>query len=207
MFTRLVTAKRLRVYASVLAVTLWSVWLIDMSGAGVVDRLGKVKGTDFLQFYVAGTLVRDGRTDLLYDVRASYARAQAVAGTSHETLFLPVQSPQTALAFATVAGFPYTSALTIWFAVTFLLYGGACWLTWRSCAALRGYPAETAVGCAAFPALYSTVLHGQISCVAVLCFAVAAVALWRGHRRLQASHWVVSYSSRTGCLRLAPCSS
>jgi alpha-1,2-mannosyltransferase len=193
--------KRLRVYASLLGVTLWSVWLIDMSGAGVVDRLGKIKGTDFLQFYVAGTLVRDGRTDLLYDVRAQYARAQAVAGTSHETLFLPVQSPQTALAFATLAVLPYTSALTIWLGVTLLLYGGACWLTWRSCTALRGYAAETAVGCAAFPALYSTVLHGQISCVAVLCIAVAAVA-FRRDRRLSAGlalgclvfkpHWVLA---------------
>ena len=188
--------KRLRVYGSLMAVTLWSVWLIDMSGAGVIDRLGKIKGTDFLQFYVAGTLVSEGRADLLYDVRAHYARAQAVAGTSHEALFLPVQSPQTAVAFATIAVLPYTSALTVWLAVTFLLYGGACWLTWRSCTALRGYAAETAVGCAAFPALYSTVLHGQISSVAVFCIAVAAVAFRRDSR--------LSAGLALGCLVFKP---
>src|SRR6187200_3372983 len=116
------TRKRVRVYASLLAITLWSVWLVDISGPGVVDRLGKIKGTDFLQFYVAGSLVRDGRTDLLYDVRSFYARAQAVAGTSHETLFVPVQSPQTAFAFAPLAAVGYTSALAIWLAVAVLLY-------------------------------------------------------------------------------------
>jgi hypothetical protein len=172
--------KRLRVYGSLLAITLWSVWLIDISDTGVLDRLGKIKGTDFLQFYVAGSLVRDGRSDLLYDVRSHYARAQAVAGTPRETLFIPVQSPQTALAFAPLAGFGYTSALAIWLAVTGLLYGAACWLTWKSCAALRGYPVESVVACAAFPAFYSTVLHGQLSCVAVLCIAAALAAFRRG---------------------------
>src|SRR4051812_20748347 len=172
--------KRLRVYGSLLAITLWSVWLIDISGTGVLDRLGKIKGTDFLQFYVAGSLVRDGRSDLLYDVRSHYARAQAVAGTPRETLFIPVQSPQTALAFSPLAGFGYTSALAVWLAVTVLLYGAACWLTWRSCAALRGYPVESAVACAAFPAFYSTVLHGQLSGVAVLWIAAALAAFRRG---------------------------
>jgi hypothetical protein len=190
------TTKRLRVYASLLALTLWSVWLIDMSGPGVIDRLGKIKGTDFLQFYVAGSRVRDGRADLLYDMRSSYARAQAVAGTSHETLFVPVQSPQTAFAFAPLATLGYTSALALWLVVTVLLYGAACWLTWRSCAALHGYPAETAMACAAFPAFYSTVLHGQLSCVAVFWIAAALAAFRRGR--------AVTAGMALGCLVFKP---
>ena len=94
------TLKRIRVYAPVIAITLWSIWIIDVSGAGVIDRLGKIKGTDFIQFYVAGSFLREARGDLLYDARAQYERAQAVAPGTPDIFYVPVQSPQTALAFA-----------------------------------------------------------------------------------------------------------
>ena len=53
--------KKLRRYLAIVAVTMWTVWLVDMSGPGPLDRLGKVKGTDFLHFYVMGSIAREGR--------------------------------------------------------------------------------------------------------------------------------------------------
>ena len=98
------TLKRIRAYSTISAAALWIVWIVDISVPGAVDRLGKVKGTDFLQFYVGGSFVREGRLNSLYDVHALFARAQAIAPGSRDTLYLPIQSPQTALAFAPLAG-------------------------------------------------------------------------------------------------------
>jgi hypothetical protein len=174
------TLKRIRAYAPLIAITLWSVLLIDLSDTGVVDRLGKIKGTDFLQFYVSGSFIHEGRADLLYNVRAQFLRAQAIAPGSDETWYVPIQSPQTALAFAPLAAYRYTAALTIWLLVVVLLYAAACWITWRSCTALHAYRAETVACCVAFPGFFSTVLHGQTSCVALVAVAAASVALRRG---------------------------
>ena len=74
------TLKRIRAYATLIAATLWTMWVVDFSRQGVVDRLGKIKGTDFLQFYVAGSFIREGRVNELYDLQPLYARAQAIVG-------------------------------------------------------------------------------------------------------------------------------
>jgi alpha-1,2-mannosyltransferase len=193
--------RRIRVYPWLMAGTMWLVLLIDYSAPGVRDRLGKVKGTDFLQFYVAGSLVREGRTDLLYDFVPQHRLMQSLAGGSDDILYVPVQSPQVGLAFSPLAAHGYTIALGIWITVSVLMYALACWITWRRCDALRGYPVETLGCCAAFPGLYATVLHGQTSAVSALIVVVALLALQRD-RRLAAGlafgclafkpHWVAA---------------
>ena len=177
----LMTLKRIRVYATLIAATLWTVWLVDFSGPGVVDRLGKIKGTDFLQFYVAGSFVREGRLNELYDLHPLYARAQSIVPGSRDTIYAPMQSPQTLLAFSPVSAFSYPVAVTIWIAVIVLLYAASCVITWRYCTGLHRYRYETVACAAAFPGLFSTVLHGQTSAVALLAVAAALFAL--RHRR------------------------
>ena len=49
------TAKRIRIHGLLLAVCLWTVYAVDMSAPGLLDRNGLVKGTDFLHFYTLGT--------------------------------------------------------------------------------------------------------------------------------------------------------
>lgn len=175
----LMTLKRIRVYAPVIAITLWSIWIIDVSGAGVLDRLGKIKGTDFIQFYVAGSFLREGRADLLYNARAQYERAQVVAPGTADIFYVPIQSPQTALAFAPLAKYRYTVALTVWLAAIVVAYGASCWILWRDCQPLHRYRVHAIGCCAAFPGLYSTVLHGQTSGVALLAVSFALFALRR----------------------------
>jgi hypothetical protein len=184
-----------------MAITMWSVLLVDFSGPGVRDRLGKVKGTDFLQFYVAGSQVRDGRTDLLYDFSAQHERMQSVAGGGDDIVYVPIQSPQLALAFAPLARYSYQMALAIWLAVSIALYALACWIAWRAAGGLRGHAGPTVACCAAFPALYETVLHGQTSALSALLVVVALFALQRGHRFLAGvafgclafkPHWAVA---------------
>jgi hypothetical protein len=178
----MITMKRLRGYATVIAICLWTVWSFDFAIDGPIDRLGKVKGTDFLHFYVIGSVAHEHRWDDLYDVRAQYARTQALAPTSHETLFVPVQSPQMALLFAPLAVHGYTVALGMWLAATVLLYAACCFLMWRECEALHGHRYLVGASCLAFPGLFSVVLHGQLSGMALACLVAALLALRRGPR-------------------------
>jgi hypothetical protein len=163
-----------------MAITLWAILAIDFSKPSVIDRMGKVKGTDFLHFYVIGSVVRDGRWSELYDANAQWARARAIAPTSTETFFVPVESPQLALLFAPFTRAEYTGALAIWLTVIVILYAGSYALLWRDCRALRSYSRTAFVAAAAFPGLFNLVLHGQTSAISLFAFAIAAFALRRG---------------------------
>jgi len=178
----MITLKRLRGYTTVMAICLWTIWSIDFAIEGPIDRLGKVKGTDFLQFYVIGSVAHEHRWNDLYDIRVQAASTQALAPTSHETLFLPIQSPQMALMFAPLVVHGYTVALGIWLAAIVLLYGACCFVMWRECHALRGHGYVAAASCLAFPGLFSVVLYGQMSSVSLACLVAALVALRRDRK-------------------------
>jgi hypothetical protein len=184
-----------------MAATMWTVWLVDMSGGGHTDRLGKVKGTDFLHFYVIGSIAHEGRWEQLFDVQANYTRAQAVVPGSAETLYIPIESPQIALLFAPLAALRYTVALALWLAVAFALYACSCWLMWPDCKALHAHRYTVVAASVAFPGLYSEVLHGQVACLALVAVAIALFALrreWRFSAGLALGflvfkpHWVVA---------------
>src|ERR1700722_17387704 len=117
-----ITARRLRAYATLVAVCLWTVFAIDMATPGPLDRLGKVKGTDFVHFYVIGSIAREGRWSELFDAGAQYARARMIAPGSHELLYVPVESPQLALLAAPLTTFGYTRALAIWLVLGVTIY-------------------------------------------------------------------------------------
>ena len=197
----MITLKRLRGYTTVMAICLWTIWSVDFAIEGPIDRLGKVKGTDFLQFYVIGSVAHEHRWNDLYDIRVQSASTQALAPTSHETLFLPIQSPQLALLFAPLVVHGYAVALGIWLAAIVLLYGACCFVMWRECKALRGHGYVAASSCLAFPGLFSVVLHGQMSSVSLACVVAALVAL-RRERKFAAGlalgllvfkpHWAVT---------------
>jgi hypothetical protein len=191
-----VTLARIRAYSIITAAVLWTMWAVDMSRSGVVDRLGKIKGTDFLQFYVGGSFAREGRLEDFYDVRALHARAEALVPESRDTIYLPVQSPQTALAFVPLSSLSYASAVAIWFAGIVALYAACCWWLWKDCGRLQAYRLEVAVAAAAFPGLYSTILNGQTSVVALAAVTAALLALERNRP--------VAAGMALGCLAFKP---
>jgi hypothetical protein len=175
-----ITLKRLRAYATLIAIGLWTVFAIDFATAGPMDRMGKVKGTDFLHFYVIGSLAREGRWGQLYDARAQYVRAHAIAPASRDVVFVPVESPQLALWFAPLTVFGYTTALALWLAFGALLYAVCCALLWHDARALRGHPYVVAAMCVAFPGFLGAVLHGQTAWLSLACVVIALGLLRRG---------------------------
>jgi len=195
------TLKRVRRYALLAGIALWTVFAVDYATPGPLDRFEKIKGTDFVQFYATGSLVVGGQADRLYDSDALLAAIRAAVPQARETIYVPIQSPQLSFLFAPLAALPYTVALAIWLMVVIGIYAAACVMLWRRCKQLHAYRREV-IGCAvAFPGLYATVIHGQVSVFALLSIAYALIALER-RRALAAGlalgcltfkpHWVVA---------------
>src|SRR6476469_4415178 len=101
------TARRIRTHGLLLAVCLWTVYAVDMSAPGLADRNGLVKGTDFLHFYILGTLAWRGRGDLLYNMRAQAELAHELAAQAPDSVYVPLYGPQVSILFAPLARLPY----------------------------------------------------------------------------------------------------
>ena len=126
------SAKRIRVHGLLLAVSLWTVYAVDMSTPGLLDRNSLVKGTDFLHFYTLGRLALDDRGDLLYDMRAQAELARGFVANAPNSLYVPLYGPQVSLFFVPLARLPYGYALAAWLAVNILIYAFCCFAVWNS---------------------------------------------------------------------------
>jgi hypothetical protein len=195
------TLKRVRRYALLAGIALWTVFAVDYTTPGPVDRVGKIKGTDFVQFYATGSLILEGHADRLYDNEALLSAIHSAVPQARETIYVPIQSPQLSFLFTPLAALPYTAAVGVWLMFIIGMYAAACVTLWSRCEHLRAYRREV-IGCAAaFPGLYATVIHGQVSVFALLSITYALIALER-RRALAAGlalgcltfkpHWVVA---------------
>lgn len=178
------TAKRIRIHALLLAVCLWTVYVLDLSTPGLLDRNGLVKGTDFLHFYTLGTLALQGRGDLLYDMRAQAELVKKLVPQAPDSLYVSLYGPQVSLFFAPFARLPYGSALVAWLALNVLIYAFCCYAVWKTCAHLQSYPWTVLTLAIAFPGFFHLLAWGQTSGVALLCFTLTYLALQRNQKLL-----------------------
>ena len=173
------TAGRVRIHGLLLAVCLWTVYAVDISTPGLLDRNGLVKGTDFLHFYTLGNLALRGRGDLLYNMRAQAELARELVAQAPDSLYVPLYGPQLSLFFAPFARLPYGWALTAWLAVNVLIYAFCCHAVWKSCPSLQAYRSTVLILAIAFPGFFHLLAWGQTSGLALLCFTLAYLALRR----------------------------
>lgn len=173
------TAGRVRIHGLLLAVCLWSVYAVDMSTPGLLDRNGLVKGTDFLHFYTLGSLALRGSGDLLYNMRAQAEVARELVAQAPNSLYVPLYGPQLSLFFAPFARLPYGWALTAWLAVNVLIYAFCCHAVWKSCPSLQADRWTVFILAIAFPGFFHLLAWGQTSGLALLCFTLAYLALRR----------------------------
>src|SRR5262245_30866872 len=168
----LLTSRRLRFWGAALLVLGWGVHIHTMSTPGLVDRAGRFKGSDYTQFYVMGSLARDGRLDALYDSAAHLAEGRARIDPSLGLFAAhPNYGPQIALAFAPLAALPYAASLAVFLTLTTLCYAFSVWLVWRECDALRGHGRLVALLAAASPLYLTVVRYGQASAFALLALS------------------------------------
>ena len=146
-------------------------------------------GHDFLAFYTAGSLVRQGRSHELYNLQSVRTFEQATghaAGLEIGKSFGPWWNPPFyALLFEPLSKLPYPRALAVWRWINLIALGGAIALL---CGMVRR---STGAGVATWglvPLLVLTSMpfvqgfsHGQNTFTSLLLLTLAVVA-WRGGR-------------------------
>jgi alpha-1,2-mannosyltransferase len=151
-----------------------------MMTPGLVDRVGRFKGSDYVQFYVMGSLLREGRPDALYDAHAHLIEGQQrITPTLRLYAAHPNYGPQVALALVPLAALPYGASLFVFLVVSALAYALGVWLIWRDCDALQSHGRLIAVLAAGSPLWLTVVRYGQASAFALLACALALAAFRR----------------------------
>lgn len=173
------TAARVRIHGLLLAVCLWTVYAVDMSTPGLLDRNGLVKGTDFLHFYTLGSLALRGRGDLLYNMPGQAELARELVAQAPDSLYVPLYGPQLSLFLAPFARLTYGWALTAWLVVNVLIYAFCCHAVWKGCPSLQAHRSTVLILAIAFPGFFHLLAWGQTSGLALLCFTLAGLALQR----------------------------
>ena len=90
--------------------------------AGMFEANGFVKGRDFVQFYVAGTLAREGEWRDLYEVSALEQQVARIVPAAAGHIPAPAYGPQVALLFAPLSRLSYVTARWWWFAISAAAY-------------------------------------------------------------------------------------
>jgi hypothetical protein len=176
------TERRIRVHAAVLAICIWALYGIDLATPGLRDRVGQVKGGDFVHFYVLGTLAREGRGSILYDMDAQTALIPRLISDSAGLQYVPLYGPQVSMFFATFARLSYAQALVLWWLLTAVMYATSIYLIWRACPRLRSHGKTVLLVAIAYPGFFTLIAWGQSSAPALLAFVLAYLALRSGHR-------------------------
>jgi alpha-1,2-mannosyltransferase len=169
----MLTARRLRAHAAILAVCLWSLYLWNLSAPGLRDRNGNLKGTDFLHFYTLGSLAAEHRGTDLYDMNAQAALATERVPQAAGLKYLPLYPPQVSMLFAPLAHLSYGWALALWWILSAAIYAICVFAVWRACPRLHGQETTVLLAAIGFPAFLHLIAWGQTSALALAGFTGA----------------------------------
>lgn len=162
-------ARELLVLATMLAVVLWTIFIVDVSSETTRGRLsGLYIGTDFVNFYTLAHVGHSGNYAALASQEAFHAEQVRVLPDSVDTHYPPVYPPQVMLMLTPMARLSYWHAYLTLLGISLGIYGLVVWGWARRCAALRRWPWQVTAAAIASPALWLLVLHGQISAWALL---------------------------------------
>lgn len=150
-----------------------------------LDRIGH----DFLPFYAAGSLVREGRGNQIYDVDTLRQREREIAESNHLALgagFGPFWNPPFyALPFAPLSALPFRSAMLTWLAINLAALAAAMVMLCRIVAQpgdWRTWGLVPLLILASTP-FFLALTHGQNTFGSLLLLTLATLA-WRARRGL-----------------------
>jgi len=165
--------RRITAHATIGAGISWGMYLLNIAKPGFIDRAGNLKGTDFLQFYTAGEIVRTSRISALYDVQQFWAACEhAIPGITNRHYF-PVYPPQVALVFSPLSSLPYLSSLLFWVVINVVLYAACSAALAFMCPTAAARRSAFVMSALAFPPFLSVIAHAQVSIVALACITGA----------------------------------
>jgi alpha-1,2-mannosyltransferase len=170
---------------SVLLVLGWLGHGWQVAAPGLADRTGNMKGADYIQFYIMGSQIQEGRADALYETAqiAADARRRISPRLEYQPQRNPY-GPQLALAFSPLARLSFPGSLVVFSLLSAAAYVAAVWLVWQHAPGLRTDRPYVALVAAACPALLVTLRFGQISTATLLAAALGVAALGSNRRFL-----------------------
>ena len=168
-----------------LMVLSWFVYGHTMMVPGHIDRAGRFKGTDYIYFYVMGSLISEGRAAALYEPEAHLAEGRRRIDPQLN-LYAPYSNygPQVAAVFAPLSRLTFGRSLAVFLILTALAYAASVWLLWTLTPALRPYGALVAILAAGSPAFFTLIRYAQLSGLSLLLLSLALVALVHDRRFL-----------------------
>ena len=175
------TPRRIRAQAIILMVCLWSGAIVDFSTSGTLDRVGNIKFQDFLVFYTSGKLVRQHRSNELFNQRTEAQETQALLERPAQIQLPTVYGPQVGFFFSPFSRMSFFTAASFWVAISILTYLLCCYWIWHACPSLYSARDLIISLVLAFPPFSHFVVRGQLSSVVLLCFVAAYYAFRSRH--------------------------
>lgn len=157
------------------------------STPGVTDRQDRIRGRDFLHFYLAGRLVAEKHTELLYQQENFIALQKSISPiTEQNPPYISVYPPHSALLFSPLSTLPYPRAIECWWVVQLCCTLLAAYLLLKQLYDSLYSPDGTAIdskelspwrftawlGIFAFYPVINTFWNGQLSALLFLCITV-----------------------------------
>ncbi len=167
------TRPRLMFFFSVFLLAQVGLFFYFESTQGILDRNERVKGRDFLQFYLAGYLVSHGQSDRLYDQDYFFATQRSFVEISEFVPRYPsVYPPMSALLFSPFAAVTYEQAIVIWwiFQLLCIILSGV--LLYRQLRPDIDWKLTAILGFASFYPVLNTFWNGQLSALLLLVLLV-----------------------------------
>jgi alpha-1,2-mannosyltransferase len=169
---RFFTSRRLS-YAWLTAGLLWPAWFISLLfGSGNVDLAGQPIGTDYLQFYAAGTTVQRGDSARLYDMAYQAELEQEIIGPDLSSYHAFITPPFLSWLFVPFSGLPYALSFIVWSLLGLGLLGASVVLLETE------RPGKTFLWCLTWFPVFATISFGQNALISVAIVS-AAYGLWR----------------------------
>lgn len=159
---------------------MWFAWMVSiLLGPGNMDLSGQVIGTDYIQFYAAGTTLLQGHSPELYNFEYQSQLEQAIAGPGLGSFHAFITPPFLAWLYVPLATLPYTWSFIAWSLLGFLFI----WLSLRLIGVDQ--PKKTFIWSLTFFPIFATISFGQNSLLSLLLFS-ATYWLWKRDKYLAA---------------------
>ena len=192
---RLLTLRRVRAHALILALCLWGVCAIDYANRGLYDRAGNLKFQDFLQFPISAHLIAQGHANDLYNSEVLAEAIRQITGRTNIDLKY-FYGPQVALPFTLLDGLPFLTQAEIWVGLSLVVYLACVYFISKSCRRISSNGKLVGLCALAYPPVFHFFTRGQLSAAAILCVALAYLSFRAGHA------WLAGLA--LGCLAFKP---
>ena len=112
-----------RMFLGALLVLNLGIFIWSQSTSGILDRTGKIRGRDFLQFYIAGKFIVREEQSRLYEQERFFAMQVAHSVVNEKNpRYYSLYPPTVALLFFPFAGEDYSNAIVAWWILQAILF-------------------------------------------------------------------------------------